>query len=67
MSGALPNCDCCGRFMRPMDSGTSWVCVPDSALSSEEIRYRCATCTMKYGKATPNQNVREDMCSGVMP
>ena len=52
-----------------MDSrakGSSWVFVPDSDLSYEELGFRCPSCTVKYGALQPEQSVVVELCSGVM-
>jgi hypothetical protein len=58
-------CDACGKFMTAQ-KGSSWVFVPDSLLTTEENSQRCVLCTKKYGKITPNQLVRIDLCCGII-
>lgn len=55
--GILPNCGCCGRFVNPQHKGTSMLFVPGSDVSYEELEYRCAKCTQKYGAPMQSQNV----------
>lgn len=61
-------CCTCGRFLNPQTPGVSWVFVPSSdAPSYEEDRHRCVACTKELGPVLPNQRVRLDLCSGVIP
>lgn len=59
-------CDSCGQFMDSRAKGSSWVFVPDSDVSYEELGFRCPNCTSKYGVLQPNQSVVVELCSGVM-
>lgn len=58
-------CELCGRFMPFNQPGSSWVYVPDSYMSYEEIFDRCRRCTEKHGPCRSQQNVRQEMCTGV--
>lgn len=58
-------CDNCGRFMVYRESGSSWVFVPDSAMSYEENAEQCKKCTDKDGALLSSQNVVDHLCSGV--
>lgn len=66
MSTHLPNCDACGRFHRPDKPGASWVFVPDTPFTHEEVVNRCATCTEAHGRPMPSQSVRVESCSGAV-
>lgn len=66
MTDAIRCCSC-GQFMQHRQPGSSWVFVPDSYVSYEEDRVQCAKCTEIHGRLAPNQNVRVEMCSGVIP
>ncbi len=59
-------CDNCGCFMKYSEKWSSWVFVPDSSMSYEEVREQCRKCTDKYGPLLPNQNVVVNLCSGVV-
>lgn len=61
----MPKCDTCGRFFDSLAPGTSWVFVPDTPFTHEEVRNVCRTCTEKYGPPLPTQSVNVEMCSGV--
>lgn len=63
----LPNCDTCGRFFNPMEPGTSWVFVPDTPFTHEEVRSVCRPCTEKHGPPLPRQSVNVEACSGIIP
>ena len=65
VGGEGMRCDCCGRFFRAMEPGSSWKFVPDSYLTTEENSNRCKRCTEAYGPLTPNQDVVIDICSGI--
>ena len=62
-------CDTCGKIKSFNElnsgSGSSWVFVPDSDISTEEETFRCKKCTNLVGKITPYQNVVEDLCCGI--
>jgi hypothetical protein len=47
-------CDTCGRFFPADLSGATWVNVPASDISTEEVRDRCAECSTKRGPALPH-------------
>ena len=59
-------CDHCGKFFPAYEVGSSRVFVPDSDVSYEELAWRCAPCTAKYGALRPNQSVAVELCSGVI-
>jgi hypothetical protein len=46
-------CDRCGKLFPAVQSGATWVNVPASDISTEEIRDRCAACSAKRGPALP--------------
>jgi len=44
-----PQCDTCGRFFPVLQKGSSWIAVPCSDVSDEDMRDRCAKCTAASG------------------
>ena len=42
-------CDVCGVDYPADQHGSSWISIPDSDISSEDMRDRCAACTQKHG------------------
>lgn len=45
----IPRCDMCGRFFSIGEPGSSYVFVPDSHYTREELIERCRQCTAEYG------------------
>lgn len=66
IKAGVVRCDTCGRFMKFKESGSSWLFVPDSEVSYEELIDRCAVCTSKIGKPMPSQYVVERLCCGIV-
>jgi len=52
-------CDHCGKFIGHAElingGGASWLFVPDTQVTHEEIRFRCKLCTGLYGKPHSSQ------------
>ncbi len=50
-------CDSCGKFIayQEFQEGASQLFIPDSAVSTEELVYRCKKCTEKHGKPVSYQ------------
>ena len=63
----LPNCDMCGRFVRPGTPGASWVHVPDTDIPGEfgDERERCVRCTQKHGPAECSPKYVKHLCCGI--
>lgn len=57
-------CDRCGWYLN-VRPGASWVFVPESETTHKEAVIRCKRCTEKYGRITPNQQVDNEIYSGV--
>ena len=60
-------CDCCGRFVRPGQPGSSWVMVPETDWNRGDERERCPACTEKHGPATCGPQYVAHLCCGVVP
>lgn len=65
-TGPRVKCDSCGRFFPYQQEGSSWLFVPDSAVSYEEMADQCRACTEAHGPPVPTQNVRREACCGVL-
>lgn len=56
-------CDVCGVEYPADQVGSSWVNIPDSDISQEDMRDRCASCTTQHGPLAlpPAGGVRDGM------
>lgn len=51
----FPNCDTCGRFVKPSGPGVSW-CQTYTFMTLNDPTYRCDACTEKLGVKDSNCN-----------
>lgn len=61
-----PNCDRCGRFVRPNDPGVSW-CQTYTHLDLNDPTYRCSPCTDRHGVKPTNCNESQGPYHGRNP
>lgn len=61
----LPNCSCCGRFMR-VEPGAAWRMVYSGwPPSPDHEDYRCKRCVEKFGAFTPQSGIKPEASCGV--
>ena len=60
----MTKCTTCGKFMK-LEEGCSWVFVPDSEFTYEEMGVQCKKCTKKFGLINSRQAVNQLYCSGM--